>query len=564
MKIAFRPKLLDCLPSYSRAQLGKDIASGITVGVLALPLAMAFAIASGCSPAAGIWTAIVAGFLTSLLGGSRVQIGGPTGAFIPIVYGIVAIHGFNNLLGATMLAGVFLLAMGLARMGQLIRFIPVTVVIGFTNGIAVVIFLAQIKDFFGLRIDNLPAEFFHRIKTLAAYAHTVDLPTLALSTVCFIFLLSYNWLAQRLAPLRRAPGPLVVLIAGTLVSFLFELPVETIGSRFGGIPQELPGFGLPELSIHDFGKLISPAITIALLGAIESLLSARVSDSQIDDRHDPNQELVAQGLANIAAPLFGGFAATGAIARTSTNVKSGGRTPFAGMIHALTLLGIVLIAAPLASYVPLAALSAIVMVVAINMGEWHEFKKLQRFSYNYRIILLATFFVTVLFDLTIAVELGMVLASLFFIYRMSELTRVERRPLREEASEPQFLYPDGTMRVAAWQLFGSLFFGAVNKLEVLLDPAAGHPEVVILDMTQLIQLDTTGLEGLENLLDKLKKRGCTLIVSGLNSQPGSLLYRSGFIDHLGDDNVCPDLSSALRRAYTLLPNLMGGSEEDYC
>ena len=564
MKIAFRPKLLDCLPSYSRAQLGKDIASGITVGVLALPLAMAFAIASGCSPAAGIWTAIVAGFLTSLLGGSRVQIGGPTGAFIPIVYGIVAIHGFNNLLGATMLAGVFLLAMGLARMGQLIRFIPVTVVIGFTNGIAVVIFLAQIKDFFGLRIDNLPAEFFHRIKTLAAYAHTVDLPTLALSTACFIFLLSYNWLAQRLAPLRRAPGPLVVLIAGTLVSFLFELPVETIGSRFGGIPQELPGFGLPELSIHDFGKLISPAITIALLGAIESLLSARVSDSQIDDRHDPNQELVAQGRANIAAPLFGGFAATGAIARTSTNVKSGGRTPFAGMIHALTLLGIVLIAAPLASYVPLAALSAIVMVVAINMGEWHEFKKLQRFSYNYRIILLATFFVTVLFDLTIAVELGMVLASLFFIYRMSELTRVERRPLREEASEPQFLYPDGTMRVAAWQLFGSLFFGAVNKLEVLLDPAAGHPEVVILDMTQLIQLDTTGLEGLENLLDKLKKRGCTLIVSGLNSQPGSLLYRSGFIDHLGDDNVCPDLSSALRRAYTLLPNLMGGSEEDYC
>lgn len=564
MKIAFHPKLLDCLPSYSRAQIGKDIAAGITVGVLALPLAMAFAIASGCSPAAGIWTAIVAGFLTSLLGGSRVQIGGPTGAFIPIVYGIVAIHGFNNLLGATMLAGVFLLAMGLARMGQLIRFIPVTVVIGFTNGIAVVIFLAQIKDFFGLRIDNLPAEFFHRIKTLAAYAHTVDLPTLALSTACFVFLLSYNWLAQRLAPLRRAPGPLVVLIAGTLVSFLFELPVETIGSRFGGIPQELPSFGLPELSIHDFGKLISPAITIALLGAIESLLSARVSDSQIDDRHDPNQELIAQGLANIAAPLFGGFAATGAIARTSTNVKSGGRTPFAGMIHALTLLGIVLIAAPLASYVPLAALSAIVMVVAINMGEWHEFKKLQRFSYNYRIILLATFFVTVLFDLTIAVELGMVLASLFFIYRMSELTRVERRPLREEASEPQFLYPDGTMRVAAWQLFGSLFFGAVNKLEVLLDPAAGHPEVVILDMTQLIQLDTTGLEGLESLLDKLKKRGCTLIVCGLNSQPGSLLYRSGFIDHLGDENVCTDLSGALQRAYTLLPNLMGGSEEEYC
>ena len=563
MKIAFRPKLLDCLPTYNRTQLGKDIASGITVGVLALPLAMAFAIASGCSPAAGIWTAIVAGLITSALGGSRVQIGGPTGAFIPIVYGIVAINGFNNLLGATMLAGVFLLAMGLARMGQLIRFIPVTVVIGFTNGIAVVIFLAQIKDFFGLKIDSLPAEFFHRIKTLAAYADTVDLPTLGLASACFIFLFSYNWLSQRIGILRRAPGPLAVLVVGTLVSYLFNLPVETIGTRFGGIPQELPNFGLPNLSIHDFGKLISPAITIALLGAIESLLSARVADSQIDDRHDPNQELVAQGLANIAAPLFGGFAATGAIARTSTNVKSGGRTPIAGITHAIVLVGIVLIAAPLASYVPLATLSAIVMVVAINMGEWHEFRELQRYSYNYRIILLATFFVTVLFDLTIAVELGMVLASLFFIYRMSELTRVERRPLREEASEPQFLYPDGSMRVAAWQLFGSLFFGAVNKLEALLDPAAGHPEVVILDMTQLIQLDTTGLEGLENLLDKLKKRGCTLLVCGLNSQPGSLLYRSGFVDHLGDDNVCPDLSSALRRAYILLPNLMGGSEEDY-
>jgi SulP family sulfate permease len=563
MKIAFHPKLLDCLPTYNRAQLGKDIAAGITVGVLALPLAMAFAIASGCSPTAGIWTAIVAGLITSALGGSRVQIGGPTGAFIPIVYGIVAIHGYANLMGATILAGFFLLAMGLARMGQLIRFIPVTVVIGFTNGIAVVIFLAQIKDFFGLQIDNLPAEFFHRIKTLAAYAHTVDLPTLGLASACFAFLLSYNWLAQRIALLRRAPGPLAVLLVGTLVSYLFDLPVETIGSRFGGIPQELPNFGLPDLSIHDFGKLISPAITIALLGAIESLLSARVADSQIDDRHDPNQELVAQGLANIAAPLFGGFAATGAIARTSTNVKSGGRTPIAGIVHAVVLLGIVLVAAPLASYVPLATLSAIVMVVAINMGEWHQFLELRRYSYNYRIILLATFFVTVVFDLTIAVELGMVLASLFFIYRMSELTRIERRPLREEASEPQFLYPDGTMRVAAWQLFGSLFFGAVNKLEALLDPAAGHPEVVILDMTQLIQLDTTGLEGLENLLDQLKKRRCTLLVCGLNSQPGSLLYRSGFVDHLGDDNVLPDLSEALKRAYILLPNLMGSSEEDY-
>jgi len=562
MNLLFRPRLLDCLQGYDRAQLGKDVAAGITVGVLALPLAMAFAIASGCSPTAGIWTAIVAGFLIAALGGSRVQIGGPTGAFIPIIYGIVAVHGFANLLGATMLAGVFLLAMGIARMGQLIRFIPVTVVIGFTNGIAVVIFLAQIKDFFGLKIESLPAEFFERIRVLAAHASTVDLPTLGLAVASLLFLLFYNRLAQLVPPLRRAPGPLAVLVVGTLSAWAFGLPVETIGSRFNGIPQELPALGLPDLSISEFGTLISPAITIALLGAIESLLSARVADGQIEDRHDPNQELIAQGLANVVAPFFGGFAATGAIARTTTNIRSGGRTPIAGMVHSGVLLAVVLVAAPLASYVPLATLSAIVMVVALNMGEWHEFLELRRYSNNYRVILLATFFVTVVFDLTIAVELGMVLSCLFFIYRMSALTRIERLPLDEEASEPRFIYPDGTMRVAAWQLYGSLFFGAVNKLEELLDPVAGHPEVVILDMTRLVQLDTTGLEGLESLLHKLQKRHCSLLVCGLNSQPGSLLRRSGFIGQVGADNVCTDLRTALARARALLPSLMG-DEEDY-
>ncbi|MGB4673429.1 MAG: sulfate permease [Azovibrio sp.] len=557
MKISFHPKLLDCLPGYTQAQLGKDIASGITIGVLALPLAMAFAIASGVSPAAGIWTAIVAGFIISALGGSRVQIGGPTGAFIPIIYGIVATYGFGNLLIATMLSGIFLLAMGIFRMGQLIRFIPVSVVIGFTNGIAVVIFMAQIKDFLGLQIDSLPPEFFSKIKTLAASFHLIHWPTLALSLASLAFLLFYNRMAQvpRLAYLRRAPGPLAVLVLATATTALLDLPVETIGSRFGGIPQGFPGISLPPLSLETLGKLISPAITIALLGAIESLLSARVADSSIEDRHDPNQELIAQGLANIAAPLFGGFAATGAIARTATNIRSGGRTPIAGMVHSLVLLAMVLILAPLASYIPLATLSAIVVVVAVNMGEWHEFKKLRRFSNNYRAILLSTFFVTVIFDLTLAVELGMVLSCLFFIYRMSELTRIERLPLKEHEREPVFLHPDGSLRIAAWRLYGSLFFGAVNKLEALLDPHAGHPEVVILDMQSLIQLDTTGLEGLENLLNQLQKRGCTLIVCGLNSQPGSLLYRSGFIDHLGDENVCPDLTAALARAGELLPPL---------
>ena len=548
MKISFRPKLLDCLHDYSRAQAGKDIGAGITVGVLALPLAMAFAIASGVSPAAGIWTGIVAGFLIALLGGSRVQVGGPTGAFIPIIYGIVVAHGFVNLLGATLLAGVLLLAMGLARLGQLIRFIPVTVVIGFTNGIAVVIFLAQIKDFFGLQIDQVPAEFFERIKVLAAHAHTADLPTVGLSLACLIFLLSYNRLAQKFALLRRAPGPLAVLVVGTLVAWLFELPVDTIGSRFGGIPQELPAFGMPAVSIHDFGKLISPALTIALLGAIESLLSARVADGQIDDRHDPNQELMAQGIANIAAPLFGGFAATGAIARTSTNARAGGRTPIAGIVHALTLLAIVLVAAPLAAYVPLATLSAIVMVVAINMGEWHEFRELTRFSWNYRIILLVTFFMTVLFDLTVAVELGMVLACIFFIYRMSDLTRIERRVLSSEQLGAQLCHADGSPRVAAWQVYGALFFGAVNKLEELLDSRSGHPEIVVLDMQRLIQLDTTGLEGLENLHEQLAKRNCSLLLCGLNSQPLSLMTRSGFVDQLGKSSVFIDLEDALAHA----------------
>ncbi|MEY4591298.1 MAG: sulfate permease [Pseudomonadota bacterium] len=541
--LVFRPKLLDCLPGYNRHQLGLDVASGITVGVLALPLAMAFAIASGCTPTAGIWTAIVAGLIISALGGSRVQIGGPTGAFIPIVYGIVVMYGFGNLLIATMLAGVFLLIMGFARLGQFIRFIPVTVVIGFTNGIAVVIFMAQLKDFMGLDIEQVPAEFFGKVRVLATEAHTVDLQTLALSTICLIFLLSYGRISGWFPLLKKIPGQLLVLVLGTVGAMLAGLDVETIGSRFNGIPQEVPPFSLPPLSLETLGKLISPAITIALLGAIESLLSARVADGAIDDRHDPNQELIAQGLANIAAPLFGGFAATGAIARTTTNVRAGGRTPVAGIVHALVLMLIVLVAAPLAEHVPLGVLSAIVMVTAINMGEWHEFKELRRYSVNYRTILLATFLVTVIFDLTIAVELGMLLACLFFIYRMSELTRVE--PIQLETLISQH-------NVVAYGIYGSLFFGAINKVEGLIKPGETPPEVFILDASRLIQLDTTGLEALENLHNQLAKVFSQLIICGLNPQPGSLMLRSGFIDAVGEENVCDTLARAEMRANTLL------------
>ncbi|QDF98606.1 sodium-independent anion transporter [Azoarcus sp. DD4] len=553
MNIQFRPKLLDTLRGYERAAFTHDLSAGITVGVLALPLAMAFAIASGLSPTAGIWTAIVAGFLIAALGGSRVQIGGPTGAFIPIIYAIVADYGVQNLLIATMMSGVMLFAMGAFRLGNMIRFIPLSVVIGFTNGIAVVIFLSQIKDFLGLRIEHLPGEFFGKMKALTAALPTLDLPTVLLAIASLAVLLGWNRQAVRTPWMRRLPGPLAVLILATAVNALLDLPVETIGSRFGGIPQEVPAFGLPELTLGTLGKLIAPALTIALLGAIESLLSARVADSQIDDRHDPNQELMAQGIANVAAPLFGGFAATGAIARTATNIRTGGRTPVAGVIHSVVLLAVVLALAPLASAIPLATLSAIVVIVAVNMGEWHAFapSELARYSLQYRAILLGTFVVTVVFDLTLAVELGMVLASLFFIYRMSDLTRIERIPLEDHYGVEALSREDGTPRILAYSMFGSLFFGAANKLENLLLMQHGHPDVVILDLAKVINIDTTGLDILQTLHRNLQKRGAHLILCGLNAQPESLVSRSGFQDRLGSGNVTANITDALLRAQWL-------------
>ena len=553
MKIQFRPKLLDTLPGYGRAGFTQDLSAGITVGVLALPLAMAFAIASGMTPTAGIWTAIVAGLLISLLGGSRVQIGGPTGAFIPIIYAIVVDHGVQNLLIATMMSGILLFALGALRLGSMIRFIPLSVVIGFTNGIAVVIFISQIKDFLGLRIDNLPGEFFAKMAALWAALPTIDLATVSVAVASLIVLIAWNRLAKKLPWMSRLPGPLAVLILMTAINALFALPVDTIGSRFGGIPQELPAFGLPELSLGTLGKLVTPALTIALLGAIESLLSARVADSQIDDRHDPNQELMAQGIANVAAPLFGGFAATGAIARTATNIRTGGRTPVAGILHALVLLAIVLALAPLAGAIPLATLSAIVVIVSINMGEWHAFapRVLARYTLQYRTILLSTFFLTVVFDLTLAVELGMVLASLFFIYRMSDLTRIERVRLEDYYGAEAMQREDGSPRILAYKMFGSLFFGAANKLENLLLMQHGHPDVVILDLDKVVSLDTTGLDILQTLHRNLQKRGAHLILCGLNSQPGSLVFRSGFMEDLGDENITANITEALLRAQWL-------------
>ncbi|AXF84417.1 C4-dicarboxylic acid transporter DauA [Ephemeroptericola cinctiostellae] len=551
MRIHFRPKLLDCLGNYNTSMLLSDVSAGITVGVLALPLAMAFAIASGMSPTAGIWTAIVAGFIISTLGGSRVQIGGPTGAFIPIVYGIVVQYGVQNLLIATMMAGLMLLAMGFFRLGNLIRFIPVSVVIGFTNGIAVVIFLSQIKDFLGLNIEQLPGEFFAKIKSLFFHLNTLDVPTVLVSVVSLLLLLVWSRGARRFEWMRHAPAPLAVLVVMTAVTSWMHWPVETIGSRFGGIPHNIPSLSFPTLDLSLMGQLISPALTIALLGAIESLLSARVADGLIDDRHDPNQELMAQGVANCIAPLFGGFAATGAIARTATNVKTGGRTPIAGMVHALVLLAVVLALAPLASSIPLATLSAIVVVVSLNMGEWHAFKELKRYSTPYRSVLLSTFFVTVVFDLTLAVELGMVLASLFFIYRMSDLTHIERIPLEDFYGVEGLSREDGTPRILAFRVFGSLFFGAANKMESQLVNLNAQPNVVILDMGKVINIDTTGMDIIRMMHKNLIRQNAVLVLCELNDQPASIIRRSGFFKDIHAENVCGNLTEALIRAQSI-------------
>ncbi|MBY0266128.1 MAG: STAS domain-containing protein [Burkholderiales bacterium] len=534
---AFRPRLLEVIGDYNAARLRTDVLAGITVGILALPLAIAFAIASGMTPESGIYTAIIAGFIVSALGGSRVQIGGPTGAFIVIVYGIVVNYGVANLLICTLMAGVMLLAMGLLRMGTWIRFIPVSVISGFTKGIAVLILLSQLRDFLGLTTGKLPAEFFPQIVVLWNALDTVNWATVGLSTACLLLILAWpkRW--------SLIPSPIVALVFGTAAVALLHLPVETIGSKFGGIPQSLPGFAFPALSVETIRHLIPPAIAIALLGAIESLLSATVADNMIDDRHNPNQELMAQGIANIVAPLFGGFCATGAIARTSTNVRMGAYGPVSGMVHALTLLAVILVAAPLATHVPLAALSAILVVVAWNMGEWSDFRTMRRYTMNYRAILLATFVLTVVFDLTVAVEVGMVMAALFFITRITSLTDVIDGGPDPVAGD----------RVRCYEMCGSLFFASVNKVEPLL--ARANPQdpcrVLVLDLQKIINVDTTGLDILETLHRKLEKNGKTLLITAAGDQPMSLFRRSGFAARLGAERLLAQRAEGIARARDL-------------
>ncbi len=539
MKISFRfrPRLLDDLAHYERRTLTADISAGITVGIVALPLAMAFAIASGLPPQAGLFTAIVAGFLASAFSGSSVQVAGPAGAFIVVVFAIVERYGVANLMIATMCAGVLMIAMGLLRWGNLVRLIPVSIVIGFTNGIAVLIALSQVKDFLGLDVPSLPADFFQKMAVIVSSIHTINpvAVLIALMSLAIVVFWPKSYaqqmsLAGRL--IARLPGTLVALAVGTIVVSVFDLEVATIGSAFGQIPQDLPRFELPRFEWDTVRYLFGPILTIAFLGAVESLLCARVADTMTrDKKHDPNQELMAQGIANIAAPLFGGYCATGTVARTVTNIRAGGKTQIAGMVHALTLLGIVLGAAPLASNVPLATLSGILMFVAWNMGEWREFARLKNFSYSYRTILLSTFLLTVVIDITVAVEVGLLLSCLFYMTRMSALTRVE--PLTPKERMALNLNDDSTEVV---RIVGTLFFGAISKLEEFAENRKAMPKRLVLDLSGLIQLDTTGLEAIADLFEAVTAKGGTMAFAGATGQPYDLMHRAGFVAEVGREN----------------------------
>ncbi len=547
---AFRPKLLDTLPGYTRAHFGRDLGAGLTVGVVALPLAMAFAIASGLKPEAGLFTAIIAGFLISALGGSRVQIGGPAGAFIVIVYGILERHGLANLIIATAMSGVLLFLMGLLRLGTLIRFIPIAVVIGFTNGIAVLILLSQIKDFLGLELASVPASFFAMLQALGGALHTLNPAALALALGTLALLIVWQQAMPRLGQqklpfsgkLSVVPGTIVALVLATGTSRLLDLQVETIGSKFGGIPATLPALVWPSFSWSTVQFLLMPALTLALLGAIESLLCARIADGLTEDRHDPNQELMAQGVANFITPFFGGMPATGTIARTVTNARSGAVSPVAGMVHALTLLTVVLVAAPLARHIPLAVLAAILVYVAWNMGEWREFVQLRQYRLPYRLTLLAVFGLTVVVDLTVAVEVGLLAACLTFIYRISSLSRAEAVNAQDQ---PVLAGQDWQIR--AWRLYGALFFGAVKLVENMAHPLPAR--ALVLDLKNLIYVDSSGADTLMDLARGCHKRGVRLILCGLQHQPLDIARRSGLLALLPASDVCPDLAGGLAAAF---------------
>jgi len=538
------PKSVLCLRDYDRHKFLLDLIAGVTVGLVALPLAMAFAIASGLTPQAGIYCAIVTGFLISALGGSKTQIGGPTGAFVVVVAGIVAVHGVDGLFMCTVMAGVLLVIMGVTGLGTGVKFIPRPVVIGFTNGIAVLIASTQIKDFFGLHLDKVPGVFCLRVEALAGNFHTLSFEASALAVFTLLTLI----ICRGLSP--RIPGPIVALLLSTCAVYFFKVPVETIGTKFGGIPSRLPHWQMPHFRTDLIHGLLGPAFTVAMLGAIESLMSAVVSDRMSNDRHNPNVELIGQGVANIFSPMFGGLPATGAIARTATNIRSGAQSPVAGMIHALTLLCILLFAAPLVSYVPMAALAGILMIVAYNMGEWREIPQLLKLTRTDISIWLVTFALTVFADLTVAVEAGMILAALLFISRVASTTTVSQ--VTEDYVEDGRVHilqdKDIPYYATIFRIHGPFLFGATDKIRAVTENLHTLPPVVILRLRNMTALDATGLFAIEEVAKQLHGSKRTLILCGAREQPAQLIHQAEFAEVIGEENICDNVQEALRRA----------------
>ena len=538
------PASVRALRHYSAHDFFADLGSGVTVGLVALPLAMAFAIASGLTPEAGIYCAIVTGFLISAFGGSRFQIGGPTGAFVVVVAGIIHTYGVDGLFMCTMMAGVLLVILGVTGMGTAVKYLPRPVVIGFTNGIAVLIASTQIKDFFGLQIATLPSEFSERMAMLARQAGTMSPAATAFGTVSLggmIVLRKY---------LPRVPGAIIALVLGTIAAMAFGASIETVGSRFGGIPSGLPHFSIPAFRPELMPSLLRPAITVALLGAIESLLSAVVADRMGGDHHNPNTELIAQGIANIASPMFGGLPATGAIARTATNIRAGARTPVSGMLHALTLLTVLLAAAPLARFIPMPVLAAILLMVAWNMGEWHEIPKLLRLTKTDIAVWIVTFGLTVFADLTLAVEVGMILAALTFIRRVAVTTSIAHvTPDFLETGRIHILHDKTIPSYATvYKIHGPFLFGAADKLLQITEHIDRLPEIVILRLRYMTAIDGTGLRAFEDLSDRLRATGRTLILCGAREQPAAVLQQAQFHAHIGKENICANIDAAIKRA----------------
>jgi SulP family sulfate permease len=541
---AWLPKSFLLLREYTLDKFIHDLLAGITVGLVALPLAMAFAIASGVPPQAGIYCAIVTGFLISALGGSRTQIGGPTGAFVVVVLGIIARYGIDGLFTCTMLAGVLLVLMGMTGLGAMVKYFPRPVVVGFTNGIAILIASTQIRDFFGLRMEHVPGDFFHRVGAIAENFKTLNPVATAVGVASLLIMV----LAARF--FRRVPGAILVCFGATAAVAIWHLPVETIGSRFGGIPSGLPHVVIPKLQPTLLLHLLSPAVTVAMLGAIESLFSAVVSDRMSGDKHNPNVELMAQGVANIVSPMFGGLPATGAIARTATNVRAGAKSPVSGMIHALTLLAVILFAAPLVKNVPLAALAGILFMVAYNMGDWAEIPEILKLTTADVAVWLLTMSLTVFADLTLAVEVGMILAAFTFIRKISLTTTVSkvtedyiedgRAHILQDKEIPSY--------VAVYRIHGPFLFGVTDKIAAITENINALPPIVIVRLRNMTAIDATGIAALEELAEILRQNGRSMLVCGARPQPANLMYEAGFDRHVGAENICPNINEALKRA----------------